>query len=197
MTDWYVKAIPEDPGKRRTLFIAAGVGVGIVVIAGAFLSAGTPDSHVTELTPPPLDSSATAVTSGTVFVHVAGLVNTPGVYELPTDSRVFDAIAAAGGMTDAADGTSINLARIVQDGEQIVVTPVGGGGGTVVAAGKLNINRAEAKDFDTLPRIGPALAERIVAYRDEHGPFGSVDALGNVPGIGDVTLAGFRDQLTL
>ena len=195
MTDWYLKAIPDDPGKRRKTLIAAGVGVGFVVLVGAFLSAGTPESHVTEVTPPARDSVATA-SEGTVFVHVAGLVTTPGVYEVARDSRVFDAIAAAGGMTDAADVTSINLARIVQDGEQIVVTPVGATG-SAGPTGKLNINRAEAKDFDSLPRIGPTLAERIVDYRDEHGPFASIDALGNVPGIGDVTLAGFRDQLTL
>ena len=193
MTDWYVKAIPEDPGRRRKLFIAAGVGVGAVVVVGAFMSSGTPDSHVTEVTPPPVQSSAAVAT---VFVHVAGLVAKPGVYELPIDSRVFDAIAAAGGLVDKADGTSINLARIVQDGEQLVVSAAGSGT-PAVSAGKLNINRAAATDFDTLPRIGPTLAERIVAYRDEHGPFASIDALGNVPGIGDATLAGFRDQLTL
>lgn len=193
MGDWYVKAVPEDSGRRKKLFIAAGAGVAAVLVLGAFMSAGTPAEHVVELTPPPGESLSVG---GTVFVHVAGLVGKPGVYELPADSRVFDAIAAAGGMEDTADGTSINLARIVQDGEQIVVSAAGAGS-TPVAGGKLNINRAEASDFDALPRIGPTLAERIVAYRNEHGPFPSIDALGNVPGIGDVTLAGFRDQLTL
>ena len=193
MGDWYVRAVSDDPDRRRKLFIAAGIGVGVVVVAGAFLSAGTPESHVVEATPPPVEL---AVPTGTVFVHVAGLVAQPGVYELSLDSRVFDAIAAAGGVTDKADGASINLARIVQDGEQIIVTPAGTSV-TAVAAGKLNINRATASDFDLLPRIGPTLAERIVAYREKNGPFPSIDALGNVPGIGDVTLAGFRDQLTL
>ncbi|MFM6968548.1 MAG: ComEA family DNA-binding protein [Microbacteriaceae bacterium] len=193
MGDWYVKAIPEDPGRRRKLLFAAGGGVAALVLVGALMSAGTPAEHDIQLTPPPGVEQAT---SATVFVHVAGLVAKPGVYELALDARVFDAIAAAGGLTATADGTSVNLARIVQDGEQIVVGAAGSGS-TPVAGGKLNINRAEASDFDTLPRIGPTLAERIVAYRDEHGPFPSIDALGNVPGIGDVTLAGFRDQLTL
>jgi competence protein ComEA len=192
--DWYVKAIPEDSGRRKKLYIAAGAGVAAVLVVGAFMSAGSPADHVVELTPPPPGDVQS--TGATVFVHVAGLVETPGVYELPADSRVFDAIAAAGGMSETADGTSINLARIVQDGEQIVVSAVGAVAGPT-SSGKLNINRATASDFDALPRIGPTLAERIVAYRDEHGSFPSIDALGNVPGIGDVTLAGFRDQLTL
>jgi competence protein ComEA len=192
MGDWYVKAIPDDPGRRRKLVIAAGAGVALVVIVGSLLSAGAPESHETTVS-----STTTAVAPpvSTVFVHVAGEVAKPGVYELPVDSRVFDAIAAAGGLANTADGTSINLARLVQDGEQIVV---GIAGATSAAStGKLNINRATASDFDTLPRIGPTLAERIVAFRDDNGPFASIDDLGNVPGIGDVTLAGFRDQLTL
>lgn len=191
MGDWYIKELPADPNRRRKLFIAAGVGVAAVVLVGAFMSAGTPESHETTVVASPGPAA-----SSTVFVHVAGYVTTPGVYELPSTARVFDAIAAAGGLTPKADGTSVNLARLVQDGEQIVV---GKAGGTVsaTATGKLNINRATASDFDTLPRIGPTLAERIVAFRDENGPFASIDALGNVPGIGDVTLAGFRDQITL
>lgn len=192
MTDWYIKAAPEDPLRRRKLLIAAGIGVGLVVLVGAFLSAGTPESHVTEL---PASITDTA-TGSTVFVHVAGRVKTPGVYELPTDARVFDAIAAAGGMTDKADGTSVNLARIVLDGEQVVVSSKGASDSSP-SSGKLNINRATAAEFDSLPRIGPTLADRIVSFRDENGPFATIDALGNVPGIGDVTLDGFRDQLTL
>ncbi|MEN9739757.1 MAG: hypothetical protein RLZ72_23 [Actinomycetota bacterium] len=192
MGDWYVKAIPDDPGRRRKLVIAAGAGVALVVIVGSLLSAGAPESHETTVSP---TTTTVAPPVSTVFVHVAGEVAKPGVYELPVDSRVFDAIAAAGGLANTADGTSINLARLVQDGEQIVV---GVAGATSAAStGKLNINRATASDFDTLPRIGPTLAERIVAFRDDNGPFASIDDLGNVPGIGDVTLAGFRDQLTL
>lgn len=193
MVDWYVRAVPEDPAKRRNMFIAAGIGVVFVISLGAFLAAGPADSHETVI---PAPTEVSEPRGSTVFIHVAGLVNNPGVYELPVDARVFDAIAAAGGLATAADSTTINLARIIQDGEQIVV---GAAGAEAQAAGsgKTNINRATADDFDTLPRIGPTLAERIVAYRDKHGPFATIDALGNVPGIGDVTLAGIRDQLTL
>ena len=106
------------------------------------------------------------------------------------------AVAAAGGLSDNANTASVNLARIVEDGEQIVVTDTAGAvpAGTVAA---ININRATAAEFDSLPRIGPTIAERIITFRDENGPFGSIDELGNVPGIGDTTLAGIRDQLTL
>lgn len=193
MVDWYVRAVPDDPAKRRTLLIAAGIGVVFVVAIGAFITAGPVDSHDTVIAAPTANSE---LTGSTVFVHVAGLVANPGVYELPVDARVFDAIAAAGGLAPSADSTSVNLARIVQDGEQIVVGAAGAGA-QPTSSGKTNINRATAEDFDTLPRIGPTLAERIVAYRDKNGPFASIDALGDVPGIGDVTLAGIRDQLTL
>ena len=193
MVDWYVRTVPDDPAKRRKLFIAAGIGVVFVAAIGAFLAAGPADSHETVIAAP---TELSEPTGSTVFVHVAGLVANPGVYELPVDARVFDAIAAAGGLAPSADSTTINLARIILDGEQIVVGAAGAGV-QVAGTGKTNINRATAVDFDTLPRIGPTLAERIVAYRDKHGPFASIDALGDVPGIGDVTLDGIRDQLTL
>jgi competence protein ComEA len=109
---------------------------------------------------------------------------------------VFDAVAAAGGLSAKANPASVNLARIVEDGEQIIVSDSQG----VVPAGtiaKVNIYRATATEFDSLPRIGPTIAERIIDFRDKNGPFGSIDELGNVPGIGDTTLAGIRDQLTL
>lgn len=194
MTDWYTAIVPEDPARRKKLVIAASVGVGFVAIAGALLSSdagAAPDASVQ-----PDTSVMTDLSDQTVFVQVAGEVKKPGVYELPYDSRVFDAVAAAGGLSVKANPASVNLARIVEDGEQIIVSDSQG----VVPAGtiaKVNINRATATEFDSLPRIGPTIAERIVDFRDKNGPFGSIDELGNVPGIGDTTLAGIRDQLTL
>jgi competence protein ComEA len=194
VTDWYTAIVPEDPARRKKLVIAASVGVGFVAIAGALLSSdagAAPDASVQ-----PDTSVMTDLSDQTVFVQVAGEVKKPGVYELPYDSRVFDAVAAAGGLSVKANPASVNLARIVEDGEQIIVSDSQG----VVPAGtiaKVNINRATATEFDSLPRIGPTIAERIVDFRDKNGPFGSIDELGNVPGIGDTTLAGIRDQLTL
>jgi competence protein ComEA len=194
VTDWYTAIVPEDPAKRTKLIIAASVGVGIVAIVGALLSSGA--GATVETTTQAGPAIVSEPTDQTVFVHVAGEVVKPGVYELPYSSRVFDAVAAAGGLSDNANTASVNLARIVEDGEQIVVTDTAGAvpAGTIAT---ININRATAAEFDSLPRIGPTIAERIIAFRDENGPFGSIDELGNVPGIGDTTLAGIRDQLTL
>ena len=194
VTDWYTAIVPEDPARRKKLIIAASIGVGFVAVAGALLSSGA------ESTPDAAAQAGTTVinepSSQTVFVQVAGEVNKPGVYELPASSRVFDAVAAAGGLSVKANPASVNLARIVEDGEQIIVSD-SQGAVPVGTIAKVNINRATATEFDSLPRIGPTIAARIVDFRDKNGPFGSIDELGNVPGIGDTTLAGIRDQLTL
>jgi competence protein ComEA len=133
-----------------------------------------------------------------VLVHVVGAVNQPGVVELPENSRVLDALTKAGGATDEADLSSINLARIVYDGEQIVVprpgeTPTGGTeGGT---SGPISLSRADQATLETLPRIGPATAERIISWREQNGPFQSVEDLLAVSGIGPATLEGIRDRV--
>ena len=160
-----------------------------------------------------------STTSGSVVVHVTGAVSRPGVVTLPPGSRVTDAINAVGGASAEADTQQLNLARVLTDGEQIRVPRIGevlpdpapqpggdaasgarttpgksGGGG---ASGTININTASASDLEKLPGIGPALAERIVEYRDSHGPFASVDALTDVPGIGKAKLEGLREQATV
>jgi len=144
-----------------------------------------------------------------VVLHVVGAVVDPGIVELPLGSRVVDAIAAAGGPTDDADLAGVNLARTLVDGEQLRVPQVGelppagsggagGAGSTGVGAdGRVNINTADVAALETLPGVGPAIASRIVAWREENGPFRSVDELGAVSGIGEKTLDGMRDQATV
>ncbi|OHV29510.1 hypothetical protein BCD49_36180 [Pseudofrankia sp. EUN1h] len=143
-----------------------------------------------------------------VVVDVAGLVREPGVVRLPAGARVVDAIERAGGVLPGTDTTGLALARQLVDGEQILVdgkpgpAPAGpaaeagtgdagggSGGGAGTAAGPVHLNTATAEQLDTLPGIGPVLAERIVRYRDENGPFASPEQLAEVPGVGDRRLA--------
>lgn len=145
---------------------------------------------------------ATSAPEG-VVVHVVGQVAAPGLVTVPPDARVADALRAAGGATPDADLAALNLARAVTDGEQIVVPrpgevvalpdPGGAGGGADAAVGPLDLNAADAAALDALPGIGPVLAERIVAWRDENGRFTSVEELGEVSGIGPAVLADVRD----
>ena len=145
--------------------------------------------------------------AGTVVVHVVGEVGKPGLVSVPEGARVADALTAAGGATADADLTAVNLARLVVDGEQIVVTtpgqapppaagaPGGAAGGAVSGAPgtPVDLGTADAAALDALPGIGPVLAERIVTWRTDNGPFTSVDELGEVSGIGPALLAKLRD----
>ncbi|MFZ6993032.1 ComEA family DNA-binding protein [Curtobacterium sp. RRHDQ66] len=170
-------------------------------------------------TPGPTSSPAPSV-----VIHVLGAVHRAGVVTLPGASRVTDALAAAGGAADDADLGRLNLARPVQDGERLYVPRVGevevpqaldgsagggagaasgtgpggsGGGGAGVAGvgDVVDLNTADQAALETLPGIGPALAGRILAWRDEHGRFASVDDLLDVSGIGDARLAELRDRV--
>ena len=151
-----------------------------------------------------------------LLIHVLGEVQQPGVYELAAESRVVDAVSAAGGFTERADTGSMNLARKLTDGEQVYVTAVGetrppnadapvdggpgagsGAGGGSGSGGLVNLNTATAAELETLPRIGPAMAQRILDYRTANGPFTSVDELTDVPGIGEATLEGLRELVTV
>ncbi|MEL4318171.1 ComEA family DNA-binding protein [Leifsonia sp. YIM 134122] len=146
-----------------------------------------------------------------LFVHVLGAVARPGLYEIAAGSRVMDAVAAAGGFGATADPGGVNLARELSDGEQLVVPAVGevpppsavapGAGGEAAGGaapgGPIDLNRATVADLDTLPRIGPALAQRIIDWRDANGGFSSVDELREVSGIGDKTFESLQDLVTV
>jgi len=136
-----------------------------------------------------------------IAVYVSGAVVEPGVYWLARGGLVVDAVHAAGGVTDEADTAAINLARRLSDGEQVHVPRVGEaasskGGGTDPMSARLNVNAASAEELEELPGIGPTLSARIVAYRDEHGPFSSPDELQNVEGIGAGTMERIRAMIT-
>lgn len=135
------------------------------------------------------------------LVHVAGAVRHPGVYRIGGDGRVIQAIRLAGGPTARANLNGVNLAAPVADGQQIVVplkpTRQELAASHGVAQGPISLSAATAEQLDGLDGIGPTLAARIVAWRDSHGGFQSIDQLGDVPGIGDTRLESLRPHLTL
>src|SRR5215210_7893447 len=140
-----------------------------------------------------------------VTVHVAGAVRRPGVYRLAARARVVDAVRKAGGARRRADLGSLNLAARLEDGRQVVVplrAPPGAaaaaGGGVAAAPAPdvpIDLNTATAEQLDELDGIGPGMAGTILEYREEHGGFGSVEELSQVPGIGEKRLAALREKV--
>lgn len=185
---------------------AAGRAVDIPP-AAVTTATDVPASHADTDSGPRATGDATAPPpAGSVVVHVVGAVAAPGVVRLSDGARVADALAAAGGATPDADLSTVNLARAVVDGEQVVVlrvgeqpaapapAPRGGGaapGAGAAPAGLVDLNAADVAALDALPGIGPVLAQRIVEHRAEH-PFTTVDELADVRGIGPALLENLR-----
>jgi competence protein ComEA len=147
---------------------------------------------------PPAGPSPSASPSGTVVVDVTGKVRRPGIATLPEGSRVVDALRAAGGARRGASLAGLNLARVLSDGEQVVVgvAPASGTAASLAAAptastpgALVNINTAAQPELESLPGVGPVTAQKILAYRQDNGAFSSVDQLLDVSGIGEATLA--------
>jgi competence protein ComEA len=153
---------------------------------------------------------ANEANTSTLFVHIAGSVKNPGLYELPQGSRVSDAVSAAGGMSEDANTSSVNLARQLTDGEQIIVasnedilaatetgTSNGSPSGQVSSQGKVNINTASAEELMTLDGVGEATADKIIAYRQENGSFSRIEEIKEVSGIGEKKFEAMKDAITV
>jgi competence protein ComEA len=146
---------------------------------------------------------------GRLVIHVAGAVRRPGVYELRSGARVDDAVQRAGGATRRADLGGLNLAAQLEDGRQVLVPerarpggraapgPAGGVAAAPAPGQPVNLNTATLEQLDTLSGIGPLTAQKILEFREERGGFGSIDELGEIPGIGDKRLASLREEVTL
>ncbi|WP_353809799.1 helix-hairpin-helix domain-containing protein [Agromyces sp. SYSU T00194] len=201
---------PDDPGadlapSARRPRLRIGVGAAVVLFLGslggaALLSAWSGGGGTVEL---PVDASPLATETvvreeQVLLVHVAGAVREPGLVQLAPGARVVDAITAAGGLAEDAAADAVNLARPVADGEQLVVPVVGEEPASaaqpgVSGDGRVRLSTADAATLETLPGIGPALAQRIIDWRTANGGFTDVEQLREVAGIGEVTLGRLRD----
>lgn len=146
-------------------------------------------------------SSPSEIAKPTIFVHIAGSVKHPGIYQLESGSRVYEAVLAAGGLGVKANQMSVNLARVLTDGEQLLVASnsrsVNQQFNVPSTPSLISLNQASALQLEDLPGVGPALAGRMVDWRTANGGFKSKEDLLNVSGIGDKLYAGVRDLVTL
>jgi len=183
------------------------------LLGGYILYDRKPQPEPIEIIEPTVVETPTP-TPAPIQVHVVGAVRRPGVYTLPPESRLFQAVAAAGGMTEDADQERINLAERIYDGQQVYVprrgTPIPPSPTPMTAASnsrggqqpagitqKININTATAAELETLPGIGPVYAERIIAYRQEHGPFKDPAEIKKVKGIGQARYEQLKALITV
>lgn len=192
----------------------------LVLVGGALIllkrPAPTPMVIATAVIPTatPLPAPTLTFTPAPLRVYVSGAVHNPDVYLLPANSIVKDAVQAAGGATDDADLVRINLALVLYDQQQVYVpcvgetppvaplpgsaspaTPVASSSDSL-AGGKVNLNTATLEELDTLPGIGPAIAQRILDYRQTSGPFTAPEDIMNVKGIGPATYDKLKDLIT-
>lgn len=182
---------------RLRLSIGAAVVLGLVVLSAA-VGLGILRGQAQPVQTVSTDAAPDEIAAGgELYVHVLGQVTHPGLYVLEVDARVVDALAAAGGTLADADLQAVNLARPLSDGEQLIVPVLGAtpqeGGASQPGDGLIDLNTADQAALESLPRIGPALAARIIEWREENGRFQAIEDLLAVSGIGEKLLSGLLD----
>lgn len=171
---------------KPILHITYGILIGLFAAGIIWLQISRPRGEQIVLLPTP--------TPGMITVYVSGAVASPGVYELPQNSRENDAIQVAGGFLPGAETSNINLATVLSDGQQVDVS--GKVDTSHINFGRININTASADELDTLSGIGPTTAQSIVDYREEHGDFQAIQEILNVPGVGPATYSLIENYIT-
>jgi competence protein ComEA len=185
---------------KSILNLVAGILFGLFVAAIIWVVSRSPSGEAVTLRPVPTEKP--------IVVHITGAVPRPGVYALPEDARVQDVISAAGGFLAEADKETINLARILEDGEMLDIPYVAGYSPVIptpvqniITSGSetdlVNINTASSFELESLPAIGPATAQKIIEYREKNGPFVSIEDIINVSGIGPGNYERIKDLITV
>ena len=183
---------------KSILYMASGILFGLFLAALIWVVARSPSGEAVVLRPVPTEKP--------LIVYITGAVPRAGVYALPQGARVQDAISAAGGFLAEAEKSQINLAALLEDGEKLDIPYIEGAipvVGTPVpevvtsTTELVNINTASVAELDTLPGVGPTTAAAIIAHREQHGPFQTVDQLGDVHGIGPAKLDALRGLVTV
>jgi competence protein ComEA len=187
----------------RRVLAAALLALVLVVVAWRHAAAGAQAPlRVAPVVPARASPAAAAATARLLVVDVVGAVRRPGLVRLAEGSRVADAIARAGGLRRGAERAGVNFAAPVSDGQQVVVPQRGaalaagaagaGAGSAAASTGPVSLSSATAEQLDTLPGVGPVTAQKIVAYRQQHGAFRSVDELDAISGIGPSRITNLR-----
>ena len=182
---------------KSVLYMVSGILFGLFVAALVWVVARNPSGTSVTLRPVPTDKP--------IIVHITGAVPRPGVYALPEGARVQDGISAAGGFLAEAEKSGINLARALEDGEQLDIPYIEGFTPVIATPEEvfvptsdlIDINTASVTELDTLPGIGPTTAQKIVDYRDSNGPFINIEDIVNVSGVGPTTFDRIRDLITV
>jgi competence protein ComEA len=187
---------------KDKIYISIIVFLLVILVGGFTYLRENGNSPQLNIESPKASDELERVEEKSIYIHVSGHVMRPGVYQLPEGSRVFEAIQAAGGATVEGDIQKLNLAQIVHDGQKIIVPGEGEEektqeGDVVNNNGKVNINTAPSELLQTLPGIGPARAQGIIEYRQQHGPFKRIEDIQNVSGIGTSIFNQIKDKIVV
>lgn len=201
------RLMPSAPAKIGAVALVVLVVAGVGWAAFSSMRAPVFEVHADEAAAPSSSEPETVEVKAQVYVYVTGAVANPGVYSLDEGLRVCDAVEAAGGLTEDADASTVNLARVLSDGEHIALPTkaevetalaqgsAGGAGGAAAASSLVNINTADASALETLSGVGSATAQAIISDREQNGPFSTIEDLMRVDGIGEKKFAKLKDSI--
>lgn len=197
------RLMPSAPAKIGAVALVVLVVAGVGWTAFSSMRAPAFEVHADEVVAPSSSEPEAVEVKTQVYVYVTGAVANPGVYSLDEGLRVCDAVEAAGGLTEDADASTVNLARVLSDGEHIALPTKAevetalaqGSAGGAAASSLVNINTADASALETLSGVGSATAQAIISDREQNGPFSTIEDLMRVDGIGEKKFAKLKDSI--